>query len=240
MKSKTYARFFLMNVIGLSIAGLFLIWLSNNGALDFWITNQFFDSVTQTFPFQNSPFLEKVGHTFLKNLTAFFLIAGILLSIASNVVSVLLPLKRPLLNFCLMAAASALSISFLKSTSVHACPWDLQMYGGQAPWLALFADVLETNNPGHCWPGGHASGGFALVAGYFAFRVDRPCWARIFLILGFVFGSVMSFVQIMRGAHFLSHNLWTLWFVWSICFGFDAVLRFIAEKQKKLNVYHLA
>lgn len=223
----------MINVIGLSIAGLLFIWLSNNGTVDFWITEHFFDRVSHTFPLQTSFFLENVGHTFLKNLTALFLFIGIFLSIASYFLSALRPLRRPLIVFCVMATASALFISLLKSTSIHACPWDLQMYGGRAPWLPLFSEMLATTSPGHCWPGGHASGGFAILAGYFSFKDYRPYWARAFLISGGVFGSVMGFIQIMRGAHFLSHNLWTLWFIWLICLGIDAVFRFISFSQKK-------
>lgn len=232
---KTYVNFFVLNLLGLSISGSFFIWLSNNGTIDFWITEHFFDSVSHTFSFQSSPLLESIGHTSLKNLTALFLIAGILLSVASYLMPSLYSLRRPLIAFCVMAGVSVLFISYLKSISVHACPWDLQMYGGRAQWFPLFSEMLTPTSQGHCWPGGHASGGFALLAGYFSFRDHRPYWARIFLIAGFVFGSLMGFVQIVRGAHFLSHNLWTLWFVWSICLGIDALFRFASLHQKKLN-----
>jgi len=48
--------------------------------------------------------------------------------------------------------------------------------------------------------------------------------ARWILAVGMVLGSVMSLVQMVRGAHFLSHNLWSLWLVWVTCFVIDAPL----------------
>lgn len=46
------------------------------------------------------------------------------------------------------------------------------------------------------------------------------------LIGGLALGTVMGAVQMMRGAHFLSHNLWTLWVVWAACFAIDVLIRF--------------
>ncbi len=232
---QTYRDFFFLNTIGLAIAWLIFTWLARDGTIDFWITGYFFDSTHHIFPFKNSVLLEEAGHTFLKDMTSLFLISGIVLSIASGWIVALRPLRRSLIGFCVMAGLSALCISLLKSTSIHACPWDLQMYGGHTPWLPLFAQLMPHIDPGHCWPGGHASGGFALVAGYFSFRENRPYWARTFLIAGLVLGSVMGFVQIVRGAHFLSHNLWTLWFVWTICFALDGLFRYIFSRQKRFN-----
>jgi membrane-associated PAP2 superfamily phosphatase len=34
--------------------------------------------------------------------------------------------------------------------------------------------------------------------------------------LGVVFGLWLGWVQVMRGAHFVSHNLWTVWVVWVV------------------------
>src|SRR5690606_16500174 len=87
--------------------------------------------------------------------------------------------------------------------------------------------------PGLCWPGGHASGGFALAAAYFVLRDSRPHSARWMLAIGLLFGCVMSIVQMVRGAHFLSHNLWSLWLVWATCFVID-VLSHVMQGRKVL------
>lgn len=78
----------------------------------------------------------------------------------------------------------------------------------------LFGAVPALPGPGRCFPGGHASSGFAVMALFFLFYPQRPrlawcCWCG-----GIALGMLMGFGQIMRGAHFLTHNLWAGWWVW--------------------------
>ncbi|EMU16832.1 hypothetical protein ABNIH16_20160, partial [Acinetobacter baumannii ABNIH16] len=40
---------------------------------------------------------------------------------------------------------------------------------------------------------------------------------------GILLGFMMGWAQMMRGAHFLSHNLWTGWVVWAINILFYAI-----------------
>jgi membrane-associated PAP2 superfamily phosphatase len=74
-----------------------------------------------------------------------------------------------------------------------------------------------TTHPGRCWPGGHASAGFSLLALFFFLRDRRPRTARIALWVALGAGAVFSVGRMMQGAHFLTHNLWTLLFDWTIC-----------------------
>jgi membrane-associated PAP2 superfamily phosphatase len=229
----SYRRFTLINLIGLVLSGLLFTWIARSGTLDFWIEQQFFDPVTHSFPLKNARHLVFLGHTLLKDITALGLIIGIVLAVASSWVSYLKPWRRALTTFCLMATASALLVQGIKDNSVHACPWDLAMYGGHDAWFPLFDRVSAAVEMGRCWPGGHASGGFAIIAGYFALRMQRPRWARMILALGLILGAVMGGVQMVRGAHFLSHNLWTLWFVWVACFSLDAAFRLVPLAWRK-------
>lgn len=52
---------------------------------------------------------------------------------------------------------------------------------------------------------------------FFALRDRFPRAARGALIGALALGSVLSLGRTMQGAHFLSHNLWTLLFDWCIC-----------------------
>jgi membrane-associated PAP2 superfamily phosphatase len=52
------------------------------------------------------------------------------------------------------------------------------------------------------------------MAFYFALREDCVRAARICLMVGLVAGTVMGWSQMMRGAHFMSHNVWSGWVVW--------------------------
>lgn len=221
---KSYRRFVSINLIVLMLSGLLFTWISRSGTLDFWLAQQFFDPVARGFPYRDAPLLVTFGHTLLKNVTAFGLIVCIVLALVSTWVPRLRPWRGVLVTFCVMAGAAAWLVQAMKGVSVHACPWDLTMYGGDAPWFPLFDQMKAGVTLKRCWPGGHASGGFAIVAGYFALRERQPRWARRILFLGLALGTVMGAVQMVRGAHFLSHNLWTLWVVWATCVVIDVLI----------------
>lgn len=101
-------------------------------------------------------------------------------------------------------------IAGLKSLSAHACPWDMT----HATYTGYLWDFSARH--GHCFPGGHASAGFALISGYFAFRLQQTQRAKFYLLAGCLLGLAMGWGQMMRGAHFFSHNLWTGWIVWAL------------------------
>ena len=102
-------------------------------------------------------------------------------------------------------------IGILKSQSAHACPWDMT----EQTATGFIWNFTATH--GHCFPGGHASTGFALITGFFVFRLVQPKRAWFYLIAGLLLGFMMGWGQMMRGAHFLSHNLWTGWII--LCFN---------------------
>ncbi|MBC7538862.1 MAG: phosphatase PAP2 family protein [Bacteriovorax sp.] len=95
------------------------------------------------------------------------------------------------------------------------CPDDLNHFAGKIPYVKLFDNYpVNPNSPdgkfprGHCFPAGHASGGFALLALVCFFKEKRN------KILAFIFamstGWIMGVYQMLRGAHFLSHHLVTM------------------------------
>ena len=104
-------------------------------------------------------------------------------------------------------------IAVLKNLNTATCPWDLSRYGGELPYLHTLDYQFGLVEAGRCFPSGHASGGFALLAIYFAglMFVKRPAWL---LLPGFLVGTVFALGQQSRGAHFLSHDIWTLSICW--------------------------
>lgn len=102
----------------------------------------------------------------------------------------------------------------LKATTNVDCPWDLAEFGGDQPYVALFADRPDSLPHAACFPGAHASSGFALMFGYFLLRGRsrrRAGWA---LLGAIVVGVIFSIGQEARGAHFLSHDLTAAAIVW--------------------------
>lgn len=114
-------------------------------------------------------------------------------------------------------------VGALKSTSGVFCPSELVRYGGTAPYRRPYSsEICEVPDKGHCWPAGHASGGFALL-GFLA--VAETSERRRMVIVGAVFtGSVMGLYQVLKGAHFMSHTLATAGLALLVAAAGEAVL----------------
>jgi membrane-associated PAP2 superfamily phosphatase len=104
-------------------------------------------------------------------------------------------------------------------THVH-CPSELQRYGGTEPYAKVITKQRPPYNriPPHCFPAGHASGGFALVALYFVHKRWR--W----LLPGLVAGWTMGLYQMFKGAHFLSHTLTTMFLALALTAALSPIL----------------
>lgn len=122
-------------------------------------------------------------------------------------------------------------ISVLKSASVTSCPWDLSEFGGVARYLSHWSFTPD-GGPGRCFPAGHASAGFAFVGGYFVFRDVAPQVARRWLAAALVAGLLLGLAQQARGAHFMSHTLWTGWLCWCAAWALDILWR-VASRQPR-------
>jgi len=119
---------------------------------------------------------------------------------------------------------SVLVVSLLKSVNPAPCPWDLSEFGGQAQavshWQWWFT---PPGGRGRCFPAGHASAGFAFVGGYFVFRHSAPALARRWLLVSLAAGLLLGLTQQWRGAHFMSHTLWSGWVCWCLAWALDAL-----------------
>lgn len=108
-------------------------------------------------------------------------------------------------------------IPLLKRASWTSCPWSLAEFGGTAAqyvphWVLSQRDGGE----GGCFPSGHASTAFAFLAGWFVLRERTPRLARWWLLITVAAGLMLGWAQMMRGAHYLSHTLWTAWVCWAV------------------------
>lgn len=132
--------------------------------------------------------------------------------------------RWPLLYLVLAVALSTGLVSLLKSLTNMDCPWDLARYGGTRDFIGLFATRPQGMPRGVCFPGGHSSAGFAWISLYFFAKMVRPAWRWRGLAVGLLAGGVFGFSQQLRGAHFLSHDLWTLATCWAMSLGLYLLL----------------
>ena len=109
-----------------------------------------------------------------------------------------------------------LVISTLKDRSATSCPWDLAEFGGPARYVSHWSWGISDGGAGRCFPAGHASAAFCFLPGYFWLRATAPRGARLWLIATLVAGFAIGLAQQVRGAHYLSHTLWTAWMCWII------------------------
>ncbi len=109
-----------------------------------------------------------------------------------------------------------LTITLIKGFSETSCPWDLQVFGGLAPYVSHWDFWQRDGGGGHCFPAGHASTGFAFMAAYFGLKQNKATVAWAWLLCALVLGFVLGISQQIRGAHFMSHTLWTAWLCWTV------------------------
>ena len=124
------------------------------------------------------------------------------------------------LQLAVTTLAAAAVVALLKGISATSCPWDLSEYGGMTPYVPHWSAISD-GGPGHCFPAGHASSGFAFFGGFFAFRGETPALARGWLGAATAAGLVLGIGQQLRGAHFMSHTLWSGWLCWLVALLID-------------------
>ena len=213
----TYSRRFDFRLgWGLPALAMSALLLFDPTELDFSLARLFY-TPTDGFIGRHSFWLENILHDRAKQAIILLAAIAALGLLAGALIPRLRAWRRPLGYLLLAMSLSTAIVSPLKMlTEVH-CPWSLSEFGGAETHTSLLAQRAPTTHPGRCWPGGHASAGFSLFALYFALRDRRPRDAHIALGVALGLGSVFSFGRMMQGAHFLSHNLWTMLLDWTIC-----------------------
>lgn len=175
------------------------------------------------FPLRHDALLTTVFHSDGKTL-AWLLAAGLLLAVKWPVGPWrrLRVAERWQLLLSMLAAVGA--VTLIKRYSLTSCPWDLQAFGGVAAQVSHWRLGAADGGPGHCFPAGHASAAFGFVGGWFVWRRHVPRLAAAWLAAALAGGLVFGLAQQLRGAHFLSHTLWSAWVCWATGWAVDALM----------------
>jgi membrane-associated PAP2 superfamily phosphatase len=128
-------------------------------------------------------------------------------------------LRRPAWFVAATLACGAGSVALLKDVTNVDCPRDLVLFGGDRPYVRLLEDKPNGLPRGRCWPGGHSSGAFSLFGLYLVARERDRSWSRAALASVLGLGSVFGFGQWSRGAHFVSHDVWSAGICWFVALG---------------------
>jgi membrane-associated PAP2 superfamily phosphatase len=185
---------------------------------DLWLQSLFFNQVSQQWLWSRT---EPVGQLLLYDgIKALIIGFGIVLLgalIASIKLAALKQHTRGIRILLLSLILVPACIGGLKSVTNIACPRDLADFGGAIPYTGFFrAPISESGRfkQQRCFPAGHASGGFALLALPFLFSSRRNKQAAISVALAL--GWAMGGYKIIIGDHFLSHTITTMLLAWLI------------------------
>ncbi|OUY09060.1 phosphatase PAP2 family protein [Acinetobacter populi] len=205
-------NFITPHVIFLLSSALFLLYLLPiAGNIDQALLSPYVNT-TQGFLYKNFWWYDQFAHHDMKILQEFILLCILISVIASKYQIKFISLNNyhQYLQLLIFMLLSILTVSILKQNSIHSCPWYM---------IQSNQSTIHFFNPlghGRCFPGGHASLGYAWIAGFFVFYQKDKKIACFYLVSGIILGTGMGYTQMMRGAHFLSHNLWTFWFTYAV------------------------
>lgn len=214
----------LSSCAALALAALLIGWLGTYTDIDLRLADAAFDAQSQTFPWRHAWLTETFGHVLLKRaLTG---VALLMIALA------LWPLRRSakVRLVAMSAVLVPLIIAGLKQISSSHCPWDIDRYGGTAPYVRLLDAMPGSIDAGHCMPGGHASSALWLIA-FAVFPLPaRPRLAAACFSVLLAFGVAVGWLQQLRGAHFLTHTLWSAWIACAVFLALVIVNDYISNK----------
>lgn len=156
-----------------------------------------------------STLIHKVG----KYLSLLIALIVLIALVQSYITQKLKSYRRELVYLLCAAGGGSALISVIKSISHVSCAWDFSRYGGEHEYASVFTELIHQSG-GDCFPAGHASGGYAWVAFYFLGVHLRSCWRWVGLGFALSIGLIFGISQQLRGAHFISHDLWTIGICW--------------------------
>lgn len=200
-------------------------------AIDRRITDLlFFDAGSGRFTWADSWWSNQLIHAAGRDAIVLVFVAAAGIWIASWRIATLRWWRRSAAFVALSIPLATGLVGTGKSLTNVDCPRDLDPYGGDRPYVRLLGDKPDDLPRGRCFPGGHSSGGFALLSLFFVLdeRCRRLGWLG--LACGLAVGSAFAVGQWARGAHFVSHDLWSAAICWFALlalyqFGFGGRLR---------------
>jgi membrane-associated PAP2 superfamily phosphatase len=210
----------------LAFSALALLWLGTMTDIDMTLAHKIFDP-THSFPFRNAWIAEKFSHIYMKNLLTVLAVSAVAVAAYDG--------WRPnagwtgqfrsrLRVLALSAVLVPLVISLIKQMSYSHCPWDLTDFGGAEHYVRLLEAALPGTRAGHCMPGGHASSALWLIALTGFWLPHRPRAAGVVFCATLAIGLGLGWMQQLRGAHFLTHTLWSAWIACAVVTTVNALV----------------
>lgn len=191
--------------------------------LDRMLVRPFFDAGSGGFPLRHHWMFDGLLHVLGKWFVLLTAIIAGLSAIAGWFLPRLRPWRWTLLYMAMCAGLTSGVVAILKAVTNRYPPWSMIEFGGSVPYTPLFSGTPEPFIGGRGFPAGHASGILAWVSLWFvarSWKSDAPAWWLFPVAAG---GALFGWTQHVRGAHFPSHNLWTLAVAWTVATALAAI-----------------
>ena len=194
--------------------------------LDLVLATPYYDPVNHAFPWRFAWVSKYLVHRYLK----YVLLVG---GVGVWIVALRMRMRPPTGGFlashrrrwwCVAWSFVAVPvvIAVLRRLSPMHCPWEIVDFGGYAPYFDLLSAAPAGVRPGHCFPAAFVASGSWLLSFALLWYPERKVRSVAVGLAALLLAFAMGWVQQMRGAHFLSHTLWSLWVSWAVVLGVHA------------------
>ncbi|MGO4550273.1 phosphatase PAP2 family protein [Lysobacter sp. 2RAF19] len=214
----TPARLYGPQLIAMAVAAVALAWVFHATALDLRLANPWYDPVSHSFPLRSSWITTYAIHRQLKLLS--ILLGLVMWWMALRALRArtgfLATHRRRLwcIAICFLAVPAVMAI--LQTMSTMHCPWDVIEYGGAAPYRDLLQAPAVGVRAGHCFPARFVTVGSWMLSFACLWYPEKPRRCIVVGVIALAWALALGWIQQARGAHFLSHTLWSLWISWGI------------------------
>lgn len=201
--------------------------------IDIMIQNYFYNSETKSWLIdKDEPILKLFLYDGLKQGLIIFGVFILILLIFFRKNEFVKEYKKGLIILLLCSIFVPTIVGSLKAITNTPCPCNIEHFGGAYPDIKVFDKYPEDfiqKSKAKCWPAGHASGGFALMALFFFFKNPRN---QFFGLIGAItLGWSMGTYKMLLGDHFLSHTIITMILAWIIILTIVKLTQ-LKEKEK--------
>lgn len=206
------------SLVALALMPVAIVLLATFTDVDLRLADAMYDAQLGDFPWRHAWLAEVFSHVLLKRMLTGVAVAFIGLALYDLVRPGTYRRQLRVVAGCAVLIPGI--IAALKQLSSSHCPWDIDRYGGSAPYVRLLEALPAGIAPGHCMPAGHASSALWLISLAVLFLPARPRTAAAVFGAMLAFGIALGWLQQMRGAHFLTHTLWSVWVACAVLFAF--------------------
>ena len=200
--------------------------------LDIFVQSFFYNFETKNWIIdKNEPILKFFFYDGIKNLLLFLGLLILFSLVFFRKKDLIQEYKKGLIIVLLASILVPSIVGFLKDITNTPCPCNIVYFNGTYPDKKVFdsyPDDFIQKSKVKCWPAGHASGGFALMALFFLFKTPKN--QKRALVLALIIGWSMGTYKMLLGDHFLSHTIITMLMAWLIIL---IIVKFTQIKQRQ-------